>query len=608
MKGVFRMKKASLFSVFVCAGLLLHQAVLGQSSPSAPTQLVAIGVAPNQVNLRWAASTDSAGVAGFNVYRNGVKVGSPTGTAWQTPTGTGTGYSDVGLTPGASYTYTVKAFDKAGSLSSASATATASTLPAMAVPNPGHLEPFYTCVTNYYVAKTGNGKTGDGSSASPWQTITAAIDFLIAKGGTHGGVCVNVGPGTYTESVIGGTLSGSFDAPAGYFVLRSTTPHGAIIQLAPGSPDYTDGISFGHASYIVVDGFELVGSNSPPDIGGSGIVVMGNQSGNSTTYCPATTQSHHIRIFNNISHGWGGSGIGTVCTDYFDVEGNVVYGTSNTSVWGVSAINTYEPIALDASSWSASTMDSASAQFHYIIRNNIAYNNEEVSIGANPHYDGNGIQLDTFNVYRDNNYRPYMQKTLVESNLSFDNGGGGIVTGGPGASYITIRNNTAFSNFLDAQNPAGGGGDISISGSESSHDNVVVNNVAVANPAANSRNVPFADDSFGRSSPPNTGNVWMNNLGFSGIAGQISFILLNTTATITAANRNLLGVDPMFVNRKNGDFSLRSTSPAIGAGTTTYGVAASDLAGNPRTTNGAVDMGAYEYVRPAPSLPRPPAR
>ena len=594
-----------LCTLVLFAGALPHQAALGQSQLSAPTQLVATGVSPNQVNLRWAASLGA--VAGYDVYRNGVQVGSPTGTGWQTATGTATAYSDVDLTPGAVYTYTVKAFDKAGNLSAASAPATAKTLPVMTVPNPGYIKPFYQCVTNYYVARTGNGAAGDGSSATPWPTIMAAINFLNSKGGTHGGVCVNVGPGTYTESVIGGALSGSSDTSTGYFVLRSTTPHGARIQLLPGSADYTDGISFSQASYIVIDGFELIGSNAPPNIDGSGIVVMGNQSGNSKTYCPDTTQSHHIRIFNNISHGWGGSGIGTVCADYYDVEGNVVYGTSNTSVWGVSAINTYEPLALDANSWSASTMDSTRAQFHYVIRNNVAYNNAEVRIGANTHYDGNGIQLDTFNLYPDNNYHPYLQKTLVENNLSFDNGGGGIVTGGSGASYVTIRNNTAFSNFLDAQNPTGGGGDISISGFVSSHDNVVVNNIAVANPAANSRNVAYVDDSFGRSSAPNARDVWMNNLSFNGIAGQPSVRFSNTSATFTAANGNLPGVDPRFVNSLRGDFTLQATSPAIGAGATAYGVAAHDLVGNPRTTRGKVDLGAYQYSSSAAPA-RLPAR
>jgi hypothetical protein len=96
----------------------------------------------------------------------------------------------------------------------------------------------------------------------------------------------------------------------------------------------------------------------------------------------------------------------------------------------------------------------------------------------------------------------------------------------------------------------------------------------------------------------------MNNLAFDGIAGQQSFYSTNTSATFTAANGNLQGVDPQFVNYLSGDFTLRSTSPAIGAGTTVYGVAAQDLAGNPRTTSGKVDIGAYEYsASTAPATP-----
>ena len=592
MKSISMLNKSFLVIVFSCVGLFSHQAAKGQGSLSPPTQLVAVGVAPNQINVRWAAGTGNVGFAGYKVYRNGVDVGSPTGTDWHTTTGTA--FSDVSLTPGTDYTYTVKAFDKAGNLSPASATATASTLPAMTVPDPGNIPPFYSCVTNYSVSKAGSD-SGDGSSAKPWRSIGAAINFLIAKGGTHGGVCVNVDSGTYTESVNAEALSGSADTPTGYFVLRSVIPHGAVIQPAPDSPDYTDGIHFSNAKYIVIDGFELAGRNSPPNLDGSGISIMGNQDGGSPTYCPATTQSHHIRIFNNISHGWGGSGIGTVCADYYDAEGNVVYATSNTSKWGVSAINTYEPLALDAGSWSASTMDSGSAQFHYIIRNNVSYNNAEVNIGANPHYDGNGIQLDTYNAYPDNNYHPYVQKTLVENNLSFDNGGGGIVTGGSGASFVTIRNNTTFDNFLDAQNPIGGGGDISISGFQSCHDNVVVNNIAVANPAANPNNVAFTDSAYGKAGTLDTNEVWLNNLSYNGVAGQPSTNLARTTAVITAANGNILGADPLFVNFSGGDFTLQAASPAVNAGTTVYGVALTDLAGNARSHQTKVDMGAYAF-------------
>ena len=583
MKSTFILKKALLFGLAVCAGIFLRQAAMGQSLLSAPTQLTATAVSAAQVNLSWTASAGTTAAAGYYVLRNGAVVGTPTGTDWQTPTGNATAYSDVDLAPSTVYTYTVEAYAAAGAISAPSAAATATTLPAITIPSAPYIPPFYTCVTNYYVAKNGSD-SANGSSATPWYSISKAINVLSAQGGTLGGVCVNVGPGTYTEAVYGNALSGSADTPTGYFVLRSTTPHGAIIQLPPGSSDYTDGIYFTNASYIVIDGFVLAGSNAAPDIDGSGIVA----SGSSSTLCTA----HHIRIYNNISYGWGGAGIGTEQEDYFDEEGNVVYNTSNTSIWGVSGFDTYEPVALDSGSWSAGVMDSASAQYHQILRYNIAYNNAEVNIGANAHYDGNGITLDTYNAV--SGYVGYSQQTLVDSNLSFDNGGGGVVTGGSGASYLTLRNNTAFSNFIDAQNPSTGHGEIEIAGSASSHDNILVNNIGVENSLAQAKNDALDDSAF-TAANPDSNETWANNLAFDGIPGQASTYLVNTSATITAANGNLLGVDPLFANYLSGNFALQSASPAIGAGTVAYGVAAMDLAGNPRTTNGAVDIGAYEY-------------
>jgi len=575
-------EKALLLSLLLCAGGFLHRAAMAEIPPSAPTQLIATAVSPNQVNLSWTASTGTTSVAGYYVLRNGARVGRPTGTGWPTSTGTATAYSDVGLAPSTVYTYTVEAY-AAGAVSAPSAAATTTTLPAIVIPTAPHIPPFYTCVKNYYVSKTGSS-SGNGSSASPWNYIGAAMNFLREKGGTHGGACVNVGPGTYVESVYGEALSGSSDTPSGYFVLRSTVPHEAIIKLPPGSTDYTDGIYFSDASFIVIDGFVLIGTDAAPDIDGAGIVAAGS----SPTHCTA----HHIRIFNNISHGWGEAGIATEQEDYYDLEGNVVYDTTNTSIWGASGIDTFEPVALDSGSWSASTMDGASRHFHQILRYNVVFNIAEVNIGANTHYDGNGITLDTYNAV--SGYVGYLQKTLVDSNLSFDNGGGGVVTGGSGASYLTLRNNTAFSNFLDPENPSYDHADIEIQGSESSHDNVIVNNIGVRNAIGNFDDAALADS--GESvAGANSNDVWAHNLAFDGTRGQASTWVYDTSASITAANRNILGDDPLFENYLSGDFRLRSTSPAIGAGTTAYGVAAIDLAGNPRTNDGKVDIGAYEH-------------
>ncbi|MGZ0019035.1 hypothetical protein [Nitrosomonas sp. wSCUT-2] len=64
------------------------------------------------VALSWAASTDAVGVAGYAIYRNGVKIGVSTTTS----------YTDTisGSAKGTLYSYTVKAFDAAENFSNSS--------------------------------------------------------------------------------------------------------------------------------------------------------------------------------------------------------------------------------------------------------------------------------------------------------------------------------------------------------------------------------------------------------------------------------------------------------------------------------------------------------
>ena len=77
--------------------------------PSVPTALAASAVTLNSFTLGWAASSDNVGVAGYNVYRNGVKINTATNTT--------TSYSVTGLTPNTAYSITVSAVDAAGNQS-----------------------------------------------------------------------------------------------------------------------------------------------------------------------------------------------------------------------------------------------------------------------------------------------------------------------------------------------------------------------------------------------------------------------------------------------------------------------------------------------------------
>lgn len=88
------------------------------TAPTAPTGLTVGTVTSSSIALSWTASTDAVGVTGYNVYNAGGSVVSTVATTSATITG---------LTASTSYTFTVKAFDAAGNISTASSGVTQST-------------------------------------------------------------------------------------------------------------------------------------------------------------------------------------------------------------------------------------------------------------------------------------------------------------------------------------------------------------------------------------------------------------------------------------------------------------------------------------------------
>jgi fibronectin type 3 domain-containing protein len=95
--------------------------------PTAPTNLTATAISSSQINLSWTASTDNVGVTGYKIQRCQGS-GCTTFAQIAAPPGTGTTFSDTGLTPSTSYSYEIIATDAAGNLSSPSNIGTATTL------------------------------------------------------------------------------------------------------------------------------------------------------------------------------------------------------------------------------------------------------------------------------------------------------------------------------------------------------------------------------------------------------------------------------------------------------------------------------------------------
>jgi len=85
--------------------------------PSVPSNLSADARSSTQIDLAWWASTDNVAVSGYRIFRDGVAVATASSTT----------YTDSGLVPGTTYTYTVSAYDAAGNQSAKSGGASETT-------------------------------------------------------------------------------------------------------------------------------------------------------------------------------------------------------------------------------------------------------------------------------------------------------------------------------------------------------------------------------------------------------------------------------------------------------------------------------------------------
>jgi chitodextrinase len=87
------------------------------AAPTVPLDLTATVLSSTSVRLDWEASTDTVGVAGYQVWRNAAPIETTTSLS----------YTAIGLTAATAYEFNVSAYDAAGNMSALSETVTATT-------------------------------------------------------------------------------------------------------------------------------------------------------------------------------------------------------------------------------------------------------------------------------------------------------------------------------------------------------------------------------------------------------------------------------------------------------------------------------------------------
>ena len=188
------------------------------------------------------------------------------------------------------------------------------------------------------------------------------------------------------------------------------------------------------------------------------------------------------------------------------------------------------------------------------------------------------------------------ENSIIANNVSNDNSGGGIFFGSEsGQASIVVH--ATFNRLTLANNSALSGGAIFCWSAILN----LYNSTLVQNEASNSEWSGGGLASHYVTEPNIINSLFYDNLpnsihnGYQQTPVLVSYSLLQEE---WAGEGNLIGLDPLFTNPQNEDFSLQQTSPCIDAGT--FDVDGDGFDDDLFFTGSAPDLGAREWVIAAP--------
>ena len=418
--------------------------------------------------------------------------------------------------------------------------------------------------TKYYVSGTGSDSANGLTEATAFLTLQHAADI------TQPGDTVYVMNGTYKNSRLGGdvldiTTSGTADAWITFTALAGQKPK---IQF-----NGWQGIHIlSTAAYIEISGFEIEGNNYNVTLAGAekqsttkpDPAYNGNCIASDGRQGTATQKPYHLRILNNTIWACGGSGIGTIQSDYVTISGNTIYDSAWYSIYGSSAISTFED-------WNSD--DSTAAKM--VITGNRIFGNGQLIPTASDGVitDGEGIIVDSC---RNASYQPeigiaaYTGRTYIANNVVYGNGSSAIEAFQ--SEHVDIANNSTFN---DVQGPVlSGRGEVFVNAAS---DINVMGNILYAAKGQNpvtvlkTASATFLD----------------YNLYYNGVLAP------GTVGGPHDLSGDPLYVDPVDSNRFNVVLTVQLTSPAVGSGTTQL-APSTDFVGHSRPGPKGYDRGAYQ--------------
>jgi hypothetical protein len=429
------------------------------------------------------------------------------------------------------------------------------------------------------------------------------------------------------------TVNVSGSASAGYTTFTNYAGQNAIIDGTGFTGSYDYGlIHILDQSWITISGFEIRnGSSTTTSFGPCGVCVK--------TYAGGLS---NIQILNNYIHN-----ITNTASSGGNAHGILVRGENCSSP--ITNVLISGNTIMACQTGSSENLTVAANVNGFTITNNVVHDNNNIGIDCTGGYSGeacgaqakNGtISLNTvYNCSTINN--PYYKTAscaglyvdggtniVMERNVSHDNDMGielAAENKGVYTSYVTARNNVVYHNYdfgigIGGYNSKSTGGtqycnivNNTFYNDEYSGDwngelrvgwrcsnNLFENNVVYANPTHNLFVKDIATDGS------LVGTLDYNDYYSTGGAaasywwwiGSHSYIQGFTNwQSSSGDDAHSIFADPLFTSLTSPNFNLLSGSPALNVGN--YGLGSSiygtlDYAGNPRTINGTIDMGAYE--------------
>ena len=416
--------------------------------------------------------------------------------------------------------------------------------------------------TTVYVNPAIGSDDNDGLSntaTGAWKTIAYALTAILP------GDSLLLADGLYVEGPL--TLEGVVATAEQPTVIKSINEWGAKLQ---GNFKFGAILEIKDSEHVVVDGIEAFNPDTGDDVQRNvGVRSFG---------------SDYVTIQNVFAHDCGCAGISAREGDYFTIQDNIVRDNAKISPFNCSGISIFQPIQKDDL-----------AGYHIIIRRNVAFENEcripFTPRGFDKPTDGNGIILDDFYQTQSEGVSPFEAASLVENNLTFNNGGNGIKV--YKAERVTVRNNTAWHNNYVLSEGGSFWGEITIQSVYKQTD--IVNNVLVQK---------FGQPGHGFTSfnvEDNMTLAYQNNL----IVGSTR---IDDPSFSAESGNKVVSVDrqsfPQFgeattevifndIDDFKAYFGLRATSPGIDAGLDEK-AATTGRNGTARPQGVASDIGAYE--------------